>query len=281
MPRFLHSKSALLNDLAAPKKRVTKNLKKTFRGTESTLGQKLEESEAFDGVYNQMVGIIASVNEINNQLTLGPAIGPAGTLTSGAAGRIATPINSVLTKLKGLLVFFSRNVRSMSIFNAAQIEQLNNLNSQLVAEFQQIEQLTRTMSPATRDKFAKALSVFAQDLSALQLILSGEQTPEAVYRLYSSEIARGREAERTPGVRRSRAQESADFARFASPPATPVRSGRGYSPQLNDLIGGAFPSNLLARPLIGSNPNTWTPLQYRSKVDVGLPMGGYTPTRFL
>lgn len=281
MPRFLHSKSALLNDLAAPKKRVTKNLKKTFQGTESTLGQKIEEGEAFDGVYSKMVGIIASVNEINNQLALGPAIGADGRLTSGAAGRIAAPINSVLTKLKELLLFFSRNVKSMSIFNAAQIEQLNSLNSQLVAEFQQIEQLTRTMTPATREKFAKGLSVFAQDLSALQLILSGEQTPEAVFRLYSNEMALGAEAERTPVVRRARAVEAADFARAARGRTGAIVSGRGYSPELNDSIGGAFPSNLLTRPLPGSNPNTWTPLQYRTKVDVGLPMGGYTPTRFL
>jgi hypothetical protein len=287
MPRFLHSKSALLNDLAAPKKRVTKNLKKTYQGTESTIGQKLEETEAFDGVYSQMVGIIASVNEINNQFALGPAISDRGLLTSGAAGRLAAPINSVLTKLKGLLLFFSRNVKSMSIFNAPQIEQLNNLNSQLVAEFQQTEQLTRPMTPAVREKFAKGLSVFAQDLSALQLMLSGKQTPEAVFKLYSDELALGAEAERAPGVRRARVQEEADFARAAMGRRSgPVLSGRwsgrgGYSPELNDLIGGAFPSNLLAKPLIGSNPNTWTPLQYRTKVDVGLPMGGYTPTRFL
>jgi hypothetical protein len=281
MPRFLHSKSALLNDLAAPKKRVNKNLKKTYQGTESTLGQKLEEGEAFDGVYSKMVGIIASVNEINNQLALGPAINDRGVLTSGAAGRIAAPINSVLTKMKDLLLFFSRSVKSMSIFNAQQIEQLNGLNSQLISEFQQIEELTRAMSPATREKFAKGLSVFAQDLSALQLILSGEQTPEAVFRLYSNELALGAEAERTPGVRRARAQEQADFARAARGRSGPVLSGRGYSPQLNDLLGGALPSNLLARKPLGSDPNTWTPLQYRTKVDVGLPMGGYTPTRFL
>ncbi len=243
------------------------------------MGQRLEETEAFDGVYNQMVGIIASVNEINNQLTLSPP--PQAGLTPGAVGRIIAPVNSILTKLKGLLLFFSRNVKSMSIFNAQQIEQINNLNSQLVGEFKQLEDASRSIGPLPRQKFAQVLSVFANDLSALQLILSGQQTPEAVYRLYSNELALGEEAERTPGVRRARVQQEADFARAARGRSGPVLSGRGYSPQLNDLLGGALPSNLLARKPLGSDPNTWTPLQYRSKIDVGLPMGGYTPTRFL
>jgi len=281
MPRFLHSKSALLNDLAAPKKRVTKNLKKTYQGKESTLGQKIDETNAFDGVYSQMVGIIASVNEINNQLILIPQ-GQA-VLTSGAASRLVAPVTAILTKLKALLLFFARNVKSMSIFNAQQREQINGLNTQLVAEFQQIEELTKSLQPASRQKFAQALSVFAQDLTALQQILEGEQSPEAVFRLYSDEAALTREAVAPGrGQRRSRAAERADLIRAAtSGPKYPIISGRGYSPQLNDLLGGALPSNLLARKPLGSDPNTWTPLQYRTKVDVGLPMGGYTPTRFL
>ena len=292
MPRFLKSQSAELNDTLAPKKRVIKNLKRTFKGSEQSVSQANDVSSIFTEVYTKMVGIIASMTEISNQLTLS-AHTPSGT-ASRAVDRYVGATSAVLQQVKLLLLYLDRNVPSMNIFATNQIEALNGLNSQLVGLYQTIDESSKALQLASQNAFRRVLGVFGQDLMILQQRLEGLQAPQRGRTTFQpfkepavkppKEVA----AERRAAIKAAKEAEvegtSADAAGAEPKPKPRGRPKKKLVIVDDEMVGegyggGAF--KIPMRPLIGSNPNTWTPAMYRTKVDVGLPMGGYTPTRFL
>jgi hypothetical protein len=256
------------------------------------LSQTDDVSAIFTEVYTKMVGIIASMTEIANQLTLS-AHTPSGT-ASRAVDRYVGATSAVLQQVKLLLLYLDRNVPSMNIFATNQIEALNGLNSQLVGLYQTIDESSKALQLASQNAFRRVLGVFGQDLMILQQRLEGLQAPQRGRTTFQpfkepavkppKEVA----AERRAAIKAAKEAEvegtSADAAGAEPKPKPRGRPKKKLVIVDDEMVGegyggGAF--KIPMRPLIGSNPNTWTPAMYRTKVDVGLPMGGYTPTRFL
>ena len=71
MPRFLDPNAEELNSLLRPKMRMLKDLKRQYRGTETTIGLEGDLVDKYNRIYDSMIKLIASLGEINNTLNLG------------------------------------------------------------------------------------------------------------------------------------------------------------------------------------------------------------------
>jgi len=171
MPRFLDPNAEELNSLLRPKMRVLKDLKRQYRGTETTIGLEGDLVDKYNRIYDSMIKLIASLGEINNTLNLG------GNANKEAMNKYVSVVSNINVELARLLLFISQEVPSLQIFNTSQIETLSGLNNQLVGIVQQIDQTSSSMPPASVNKFRMILKPLVNEVSTLQQKLEGVNTP--------------------------------------------------------------------------------------------------------
>ena len=156
MPRFLFPNAEELNSLLRPKQRVSKALKRQYRGTESTIGQQGDLMDKYNRIYDSMVKIISTLGEVSNTLKLGTSAARG----AEAMGRYVSVVSSVNIELARLLLFISQEVPSLQIFSTSQIESLSGMNNQLVGVVQEIEQIANSLPPAVASKLRMILTPF-------------------------------------------------------------------------------------------------------------------------
>tara|TARA_R110001632_G_scaffold154191_2_gene272281 strand:- start:5384 stop:6142 length:759 start_codon:yes stop_codon:yes gene_type:complete len=175
MPRFLDPNAEELNSLLRPNARVNKLLKRQYKGTEQTIGQEGDLTEKYNHLYSSMIDIITSLGEIGNQLKL-TASAPGG-YGSKAIDRYISAVSAVSKSVANLLLYISQQVPSLQIFTTQQIESISGLNSQLVGDVQEIDQLSRNLPAATLERFRSVLTPIIRDITTLQQQLEGINTP--------------------------------------------------------------------------------------------------------
>lgn len=223
MPRFLDPNAEELNSLLRPKMRVLKDLKRQYRGTETTIGLEGDLVDKYNRIYDSMIKLIASLGEINNTLNLG------SNANKEAMNKYVSVVGNINVELARLLLFISQEVPSLQIFNTSQIETLSGLNNQLVGIVQQIDQTSSSMPAASVNKFRMILKPLVNEVSTLQQKLEGINTPGGRGSLTtfgtSSRNAIVPQApnttRRTPA--RTRASSPADSDFFTPQPLTPRR----------------------------------------------------------
>ena len=171
MPRFLDPNAEELNSLLRPKMRVLKDLKRQYRGTETTIGLEGDLVDKYNRIYDSMIKLIASLGEINNTLNLG------GNANKEAMNKYVSVVGNVNVELARLLLFLNQEVPSLQIFNTSQIETLSGLNNQLVGIVQQIDQTSSNMPPTSVNKFRMILKPLVNEVATLQQKLEGINTP--------------------------------------------------------------------------------------------------------
>ena len=171
MPRFLDPNAEELNSLLRPKMRVLKDLKRQYRGTETTIGLEGDLVDKYNRIYDSMIKLISSLSEINNTLNLG------GNANKEAMNKYVSVVGNVNVELARLLLFLNQEVPSLQIFNTSQIETLSGLNNQLVGIVQQIDQTSSNMPPTSVNKFRMILKPLVNEVATLQQKLEGINTP--------------------------------------------------------------------------------------------------------
>jgi hypothetical protein len=173
MPSFLSPNAEELNELRGINKRIVKDMRKKFKGTEQTLGSSGDVQDKYDFIYEKMVEILGSLGEISNQLKLGHTA-PMGQ-GSKAIDRFIGGTSAVLKATKILLDYITREVPSIRIFPIEQQQSISGMNDQIVAAVLEIDNLsTNFLQPAVLTRFRSVISGIKGDLTQLQQRLEGQ-----------------------------------------------------------------------------------------------------------
>ena len=175
MPRFLHPNAEELNSLRRPRQQVVKNLMRTYRGTETTIGQQGDLTDKYNRMYESMVNIQTSMSEVLNQLNLG--FGSPGQYGSRAMDRYLGVVSQTTREVARLLLFMEQEVPSLQIFTTEQIQTLSGLNDQVVGTIEQLDKISTSMPATSLGKFRSVISPLVQDIGTLQSKLEGLNTP--------------------------------------------------------------------------------------------------------
>ena len=296
MPRFLDPNAEELNSLLRPKMRVFKDLKRQYRGTETTIGLEGDLVDKYNRIYDSMIKLIASLGEINNTLNLG------GNANKEAMNKYVSVVGNINVELARLLLFISQEVPSLQIFNTSQIETLSGLNNQLVGIVQQIDQTSSSMPPASVNKFRMILKPLVNEVSTLQQKLEGINTPSGRGSLttFGTSNRNARTPSRTQGNTPVRTPVR---TRASSPAEADFRTPAGRTPVVNRMGDPLVTvNNTISRGMAQTVPTQTntpiTPQPRRSgrerrapqryegsgRIDLRLPTavgGAYTHRRFL
>ena len=174
MPQFLEPNAGELNALRGINKKIMRDMKRQYRGTESTLGLQGDIADKYTFVYEKMVEIITALGEISNQLKLGHTA-PQGT-GSKAIDRFISGTSAVMKATKLLLNYMTQQVPSISIFPVEQQQTISSLNDQIVGAVMEIDQLsTNFLDEKPLARFREVIGTFKNDLMILQQRLEGTQ----------------------------------------------------------------------------------------------------------
>lgn len=174
MPQFLEPNADELNAYRSINKKIIKDLKRQYRGTESTQGIQGDIQDKYTFVYEKMVDIIGALSEISNQLKLGHTAPSAS--GSKAIDRFIGGTSAVMKATKILLNYMNQEVPSIHIFPVEQQQTITGLNDQMVGAVLEIDQLsTDFLAPSTLARFRQVVAGFKQDLVLLQQRLEGQQ----------------------------------------------------------------------------------------------------------
>ena len=286
MPRFLDPNAEELNSLLRPKMRVFKDLKRQYRGTETTIGLEGDLVDKYNRIYDSMIKLISSLSEINNTLNLG------GNANKEAMNKYVSVVGNVNVELARLLLFLNQEVPSLQIFNTSQIETLSGLNNQLVGIVQQIDQTSSNMPPTSVNKFRMILKPLVNEVTTLQQKLEGINTPSGrgsltTFGTSSRNPIPSRTQANTP-VRtpvRTRASSPAD-ADFRTPAGrTPIIDRLGDPLSMIRGMAQTVPTPITTPEPRRSGRERRQPERYGAgRVDLRLPTavgGAYTQRRFL
>jgi len=273
MPRFLDPNAEELNSLLRPNKRLIKDMKRQYRGTEDSLQQQGDIQDKYNRMYESMVSITTSLGEILNQLKLGFEAPQA--YGSRAMDRYLGVVSSVSKELARLLLFMSQQVPSLQIFPTEQIQSIAGLNDQMVGIVEQIDQISKTMPPASLGKFREILSPLIQEVGVLQAKLEGINTPGGRGSL--TEFGKAPSTYVAPRRGRPRVNfppgtgDTGDDGDDGSQPPRP-KPKKGKKGKTTDAAGA------------GDMEGSGLPTGIQHRIDLRLPMavgGAYTHTRFL
>lgn len=174
MPQFLEPNAGELNALRGINKKIMRDMKRQYRGTESTLGLQGDIADKYTFVYEKMVEIIGSLGEISNQLKLGHTA-PQG-VGSKAIDRFIGGTSAVMKATKLLLNYMTQQVPSISIFPIEQQQTISSLNDQIVGAVMEIDQLsTNFLDGNVLARFRSVIGSFKDDLMLLQQRLEGRE----------------------------------------------------------------------------------------------------------
>lgn len=281
MPRFLFPNAEELNSMIRPNQRIIRDMKRQYRGTESTIGQEGDLMDKYNRIYDSMVKIISTLGEVSNTLKLGTNAAKG----NEAMGRYVSVVSNVNIELARLLLFISQEVPSLQIFSTSQIESLSGMNNQLVGVVQEIEQIGNALPPAVGNKFRMILTPLIREVATLQQKLEGINTPSGRGSLTTFGRDRRGTADRdepttTPARTPAR-------GRVRTPAHTPA-SPEFYTPNMH-TTAQMESSSEDERPIRTPRRSTRTrtqPDRYSGsgRVDMRLPTavgGGHTQRRFL
>lgn len=263
MPQFLDPNAYELNELRSVNKRLVKDLKKTYKGTETTEGLEGDIQDKYNYIYEKMVSIIASLGEIQNQLTLGHT--SVSQFGSKAIDRFIGGTSAVEKEARALLNYMYQQIPSIAIFSTEQQQTISGLNDQMVAAVKGIDDSSATyLQPASLQRFRAVITGIKDDLIRIQQRLEGQGTGDLIG-TFTQEGLR-RQGRRTP----------------ADPYATP--GGMGDDDDSGD--GGA---PKIAKKKKGRTPKTPTtegkgyrmPTGYGEGYRTAITAGAYMPSRFL
>ena len=179
MPQFLDPNAYELNELRSLNKRVVKDLKKTYKGTETTAGLEGDIQDKYNYIYEKMVSIIASLGEIQNQLTLGHT--SVSQFGSKAIDRFIGGTSAVEKEARALLNYMYQQVPSLAIFNTEQQQTISGLNDQMVAAVKGIDETSATyLQPASLQRFRAVITGIKDDLIRIQQRLEGQGTGDLI-----------------------------------------------------------------------------------------------------
>lgn len=262
MPQFLEPNAYELNDLRAAKKRVLKDWKKQYKGSETTAGLVGDIQDKYNYLYEKMVLINTSLAELTNQLTLGHS-SPSG-YGSKAIDRYVSVVGNIAREAKLLLNYMYQQVPSLSIFSTEQQQSISGLNDQMVSAIGAIDTLSTQFfadKPNVLQRFREVVGTIKGDLMRIQQRLEGEGTG-SVGELFAPLVM--------------------------NPPARQSRRQSGYAPEGESEVESPPPKKK-GRPKKVSTPAT--PMEgmgyrvpdmygegYRTAITSG---GAYLPTRFL
>ena len=231
MPSFLQPNAAELNELRGINKRIVKDMKRQFKGTEQTLGTSGDVQDKYDFIYEKMVEILGSLGEIGNQLKLGHT-SPQGQ-GSKAIDRFIGGTSAVLKATKILLDYMAREVPNIRIFPIEQQQTISNMNDQIVAAVLEIDDLsTRFLDANVLTRFRSVISGFKAELTLLQQRLEGQTGEGGTGSLVDTFLAPSSK----PIRRRGRAAAS---AAASAADADGEMSGSGYGDGYRTQIAGS------------------------------------------
>tara|TARA_R100000951_G_C2641168_1_gene181007 strand:- start:962 stop:1783 length:822 start_codon:yes stop_codon:yes gene_type:complete len=273
MPQFLEPNADELNSYRRVNKKIMSDLKRQYRGTESTLGVEGDIQDKYNFVYEKMVDILGSLSEITNQLKLGHSA-PQGS-GSKAIDRFIGGTSAVLTATKVLLNYIEQEVPSLSIFPVEQQQTISGMNDQIVSEVLEIDQLsTQFLAPAVLQRFRSVISSIQGDLMVLQQRLEGTQGDMGVGSLGQTFTA--------PSVRQAEedAKRVLREATKASQPKAPASARKGR-PSNREVVKSVIDGMLdqvegSGYMGVGRNMKDGHGEGYRTQL-----VAGMMPTRFL
>jgi hypothetical protein len=166
MPRFLFPNAEELNPFLKINPRVTRALKRQYKGTESTIGQEASLEAKFNRMHESLIRITALLGEIDNSLKL----------SSVSAEKLVTSVSNATIEVANLLLYISQEVPSLQIFNTSQIETITGLNNNLVSVVQEIDQMSKSLSSSSLSKFKNVVTPLVNDVATLQQKLEGINT---------------------------------------------------------------------------------------------------------
>ena len=246
MPQFLEPNAAELNAFRMINKKIVKDQKRQYRGTESTLGVEGDIQDKYNFVYEKMVEIIGSLGEISNQLKLGH-IAPMGT-GSKAVDRFVGGTSAVVRATRILLNYISQEVPTLHIFPVEQQQSISSLNDEMVRAVLEIDTLsTQYLPPNTLSRFRSVIQGFKGDLTVLQQRLEGQQGDMGTGSIGDTlrEKSRGKEPKpKTPKKETKAAAKRREAEESKGVEETKEGSGygKGYRTQ---IAGGQMPSRFL------------------------------------
>lgn len=175
MPVFLDPNAQELNDLRSVKKGVVKALKRQYKGTETTSGLEGDIQDKYNYMYEKMVSIIATLGEIQNQLTLGHT--QVVKFGSKAIDRFIGNVSTVEKEARVLLNYMLQQVPSINIFSTDQQQSISGLNDQMVSAVKGIDDTSTTfLEPASLNRFRAVIDRLKEDLVRIQQRLEGQGT---------------------------------------------------------------------------------------------------------
>jgi hypothetical protein len=264
MPQFLQPNAYELNELRSAKKRVVRDLKKTYKGQETTAGLVGDIQDKYNYIYEKMVSIIASLGEIQNQLTLGHT--SVSQFGSKAIDRFIGGTSAVEKEARALLNYMYQQVPSIAIFNTEQQQTISGLNDQMVAAVKGIDDSSATyLQPASLQRFRAVITGIKDDLIRIQQRLEGQGTGDLI------------DTFSQPGRRRQ----------GRAVPADPFGDDSGDAGDDEGDIPPQTPGSKKKRGRPKKTPDTTEGKGYRMPTGYGegyrtaITAGSYMPTRFL
>jgi hypothetical protein len=160
------------DDLNAIKKRINRKNKEKYVGVEAGQPQVREETQqVYNGIADKLNGIVASIGEINAQLSL--TAGNNAPWASKAIDRYITATSASKKQIADLNSYLEQNAGSLSNLSEPQLQSISKLQEELTIVFTEIIKSVNKLSPKRQEAIKKVFTVFVDDLVRLNQTLTG------------------------------------------------------------------------------------------------------------
>jgi len=167
MPRFLTPNSEALNDTLRPKRRVFKNMVKTFVDEKfPNLGTTEEIEAVYDGLSTKLTDLYTSLADVVNLIVFAPN---RAQVRGIASGRAVTEYFSSILKATNQIDLLMNKYKTLNLLIPEQIENLQALTSSIVQKYAELKSAPTLTNPNTvqASLFANSLA----SISGLDLVL--------------------------------------------------------------------------------------------------------------
>jgi len=164
------------DDLNAIKKRINKKNRAKYVGVEAGQPQVREETQqVYNGIADRLNAVVASLGEINAQLSLTAGIN--ATWASKAIDRYITATSASKKQIADLNSYLEQNAGALSNLSEAQLVSITKLQAEMTTTFKEIIESIGKFKPTRQLAIKKVFSVFVDDLVRLNQMLTGNITP--------------------------------------------------------------------------------------------------------
>ena len=160
------------DDLNAIKKRINRKNKEKYVGAEAGQPQVREETQqVYNGIADRLLGIVASIGEINAQLSL--TAGNNAPWASKAIDRYITATSASKKQIADLNSYLEQNAGSLTNLSEPQLQSISKLQEELTNTFTEIVKSVNKLSPKRQEAIKRVFTVFVDDLVRLNQTLTG------------------------------------------------------------------------------------------------------------